>query len=338
MKKFVIALMAAVMALSTSAVAHAKDTDVSGSLSNVPTLEAATTAPTTDILYGEKSEFALSTEVLSSDVLGELFALDAIKFDVTVTEGRDLMKKAPTITLAKTKEGSNLAKLTLDVKDTYNTDIDENSGNKDITLRVRITALKDFTEGKFSMKKGDTLSIDEIAFNAYYRELAAYGKDMTITAEEVADKYVVVDMDGLREVETATFYFDDTAAFTVKISEAQKNLNLAYSTVVADKYYEKYPELEFEVIEFFGTPKFLHNGTLTFNAIGEDDTVIYEITKNGLVEMDIADYNAMYNTVTVKGVSTLTSYLIASDSLTTHFVPSPTPDIAPETNPNTGAC
>ena len=192
-------------------------------------------------------------------------------------------------------------------------------------------------------KKGDTLSVDEILFDPFYKEITNYGKDMTITAEEVKSNNVVVEMDGLRaalearDTETATFYFGDVAAFTAKISEAQKDVNVHYETKVADKYYDAYPEFDFEAIQFQASPKFLRKGTLTFNAIGEDETTVYEVTADGLVELEIADYDATYDIVTIEGVSSLTSYLVASEALEVEAEVEAAPEVEEE-NPNTGAC
>ena len=187
------------------------------------------------------------------------------------------------------------------------------------------------------MAKGDTLSIDEILFDPYYNEINDYGKDMTITPSEVESNNVVVMADALNG-ETVTFYFDDIAAFATKISNSQKDINLHYDITVDEDFYDAYPEVDFEAIEFNGTPKFMRKGTLTFKAIGDGDTVVYEITNDGLVELEISKYNAIYNTVSIENISTLTSYLVASKSLVAEFVPSPTPDFVPEeVNPNTGA-
>ena len=356
MKKTLAAVLAAMMALSTSAVALAKDTDVSGDVSDLPTLAAGDPSNVEGILYGKKAEFVLSTSKLNDDLLGKLLKEELIKIDVTVTNGRSLLKKAPSVSVVKAKTGALLAKLTMDVKDTFNTDADDTSSDKDITLRVRVTALENLTDkgyGDIGMAKGDTLSVDEIPFNVFYRELTNYGKDMTITADEVSNKWVVAefkddddDSEGYdlltaledKGTETATFYFDETAAFTAKISEAQKNVNLAYSTKIADEYYEEYPEVEFEAIKFEAAPKFLRKGTLTFNAIGEEDTVVYEVTSEGLVELEIAEYDSTYETVTVEGINTLTSYLVASEALEVEVEAEVEEPAVEEENPNTGAC
>jgi len=359
MKKTLAAVLAAMMALSTSAVALAKDTDVSGGANDdtagLSDVKEAT-ADLNEVLYGKTSKFYLT--VTSGDesytrTLGEALYNEEIKIDVTVTEGRSLLEKAPSVKVMENADDDKFAVLNLPVKHTYSTDIDKKDA--DISVRVRVTCIaKDgCTELKDEkgnlLKKGDTLSIDAIDFAAYYNQLTAYGKDMTITATEVDDKniednWVVAEMDALREeledreTETATFYFDETAAFTTKISEAQKDVNLYYTTKVADEYYEEYPELSFEAIQFKGSPKFLRKGTLTFNAIGDEDTAVYEVTSDGLVELEIAEYDSTYDVVTVEGINTLTSYLVASEALEVEAEVEVEEPAVEEENPNTGAC
>lgn len=338
MKKFLSVLMAAVMALSTATIAFAKDTDVVGDVSSVSgVLDTTTNLNITGVEYGTKPNFTLKVDTATETELGAALKAGEVKIDITVVEGRSLLAAAPTIKVYKDTSDEYYAVLGLNIKDTYNTDIEVKDGA--ISLRVRITALADNVLGM--TQKGDTLSIDEILFDPYYKEISDYGKDMTITTYEVESNNVVVVADTLLEVldnETATFYFDDTAAFTTKISNSQKDVNLYYDTTVDEDFYDEYPEVDFEAIEFKGTPKFMRQGTLTFNAIGDDDTVVYEITNDGLVELEISDYDAIYNIVTVENISTLTNYLVASKSLAAEFVPSPTPeDVPEEVNPNTGA-
>ena len=335
MKKTLAAVLAAMMALSTATVALAKDTDVEGKVdSDIGTL-VTDDATVTSVEFGANEKFALNVAGYLAD-LGQALADDEIKIDVTVTEGRSLLAAAPTVKLYELEDGTYRAVLGFKVKHTYGT------SDEDVAMRVRVTALK--ACDILGLAKGDTLSVDEILFNAEYHEIAAYGKDMTITATEVANNMVIVDASDLnavleeKETETASFYFGDTAAFTAKISSAQKDVNVYYVTGVDDDYYEEYPELDFEAIEFKGSPKFLRKGTLTFNAIGDEDTVVYEVTDEGLVELEIADYDSTYGTVTVEGISTLTSYLVASEALEVEAEAETEAPAVEEENPNTGAC
>jgi len=353
MKKTLAAVLAAMMALSTATVALALDTDVDGETVTGSFESIESSAERYDLVYGGSKEYALkvwnedNTNYYLND-LGEALAKDLIKIDVTVTDGRSLLKKAPVVAAKKDKTtGELFATVKLELKHTYGVNFYDTDNKKDtrskIDTRVRVTALKDFTQGDLTMKKGNTLSVDELLFIATYDEITNYGKDMTVTLDEVKSNNVIVDASLLlkaleeKETETATFYFDDTAAFTAKISEAQKNQNVYYSTTVADKYYEEYEELSFEAIEFKGSPKFLRKGTLTFNAIGDEDTAVYEVTADGLVELEIAEYDSTYDIVTVEGISTLTSYLVASEALEVEAEVEAEPEVEEE-NPNTGAC
>ena len=337
MKKTLAAVLAAMMALSTATVALAKDTDVNGSTVDGSFSVIEDDAVVTSVEFGANEKFALKVSGYLLD-LGTALANEEIKIDVTVTEGRSLLAAAPTVKAMKDDAGDIYAVLGFKVKHTYGVE------DEDIAMRVRVTAIAKDGCAALGLKKGDTLSVDELLFNAEYHEIAAYGKDMTITATEVSGNNVVVDAEELldvleeKETETATFYFGDTAAFTAKISEAQKDVNVYYVTGVDDEYYEEYPELAFEAIEFKGSPKFLRKGTLTFNAIGEDETVVYEVTADGLVELEIADYDSTYETVTVEGINKLTSYLVASEALEVEAeAETEAPEVEDE-NPNTGAC
>ena len=338
MKKFLSLFVAAVMALNTATIAFAKDTDVIGDVSSVEgVLDTVDTSNATGVEYGSKPNFALKVDTITETDLGAALKAGEIKIDVTVTDGRNLLAAAPTVKVYKNTSDEYCAVLGLNIRDTYNTDIEVKDGA--ISLRVRITAL---TDNALGLAKGDTLSIDEILFDPYYNEINDYGKDMTITPSEVESNNVVVMADALLDVlngETATFYFDDIAAFATKISNSQKDINLHYDITVDEDFYDAYPEVDFEAIEFNGTPKFMRKGTLTFKAIGDGDTAVYKITNDGLVELEISKYDSIYNTITIENVSTLTSYLIASKSLVAEFVPSPTPDfvVPEEVNPNTGA-
>ena len=333
MKKFLSLFVAAVMALNTATIAFAKDTDVIGDVSSVEgVLDTVATSNATGVEYGSKPNFALKVDTITETELGAALKAGEIKIDVSVTDGRNLLAAAPTVKVYKNTSDEYCAVLGLNIRDTYNTDIEVKDGA--ISLRIRITAL---TDNALGLAKGDTLSIDEILFDPYYNEINDYGKDMTITPSEVESNNVVVMADALLD-ETVTFYFDDIAAFATKISNSQKDINLHYDTTVDEEFYDAYPEVDFEAITFNGTPKFMRKGTLTFKAIGDGDTAVYEITDKGLAELEIAKYDAIYNVITVENVSTLTSYLIASKPLAAEFVPSPIPETVPEeVNPNTGA-
>ena len=340
MKKFLSLFVATIMALNTATIAFAKDTDVIGDVSSVEgVLDTATVSNVIGVEYGTKPNFALKVDAIAETELGAALKAGEVRIDVTVTDGRNLLAAAPTVKVYKDTSDEYFAVLGLNIKDIYNTDIEVKDGA--ISLRVRITALADNALG---MAKGDTLSIDEILFDPYYNEINDYGRDMTITSFEVDSNNVVVMADALldalnkKNTETATFYFGDAVSFTTKISNSQKDINLHYNTIVDEDFYDAYPEVNFEAIEFNGTPKFMRKGTLTFDAIGDNNTAVYEITDDGLVELEISKYDAIYHTVTVENISTLTNYLIASKSLTAEFVPSVTPEDVPEENPNTGAC
>ena len=343
MKKTLAAILAAMMALSTSAVALATDTDVDGDIGSLGDLETVQSDINT-IKYGTEKSYELTVDGFTAD-LGTALYNKEVKIDVTVTEGRSLLKSAPSVKLVKLEEPTNPEKpyraaLKVNVKDTFNTDLDKE--DVDFSLRVRVTALK--KSEILGLEKGDTLSVDAIDFAAYYEQITNYGKDMTITVDEVKSKNVVVETDALhdaleaKETDTATFYFGDVVAFTAKISEAQKDLNVAYALPSLDDYYTEYPELDFEAIEFKASPKFLRKGTLTFNAIGEDDTTVYGLVDGEWEKMEIAEYDSTYETVTVEGINVLTSYIVASEDCLTEAEAEVEEPAVEEENPNTGAC
>ena len=226
------------------------------------------------------------------------------------------------------------------VADTYGTS-DTTVGFK---LRVRIKK-SDVTLGGVSVGKGNTYTSDEITFKAVYHELSQYDEDMQLTLTEVDDRLVKLDASKLYDeigTDTFTIYFDDIAAFSAKLSSAQKDVNLFYIVDDIADIADAYPDVDFEMITFKGAPSFTNSGSMTFNAIGGRDTTVYTFDGETLTPLDTT-YDSTYGTVTAKGIKKLGTFVVASEVLEVEEEKEPeepadeTPAVE-EQNPNTGAC
>ena len=226
------------------------------------------------------------------------------------------------------------------VADTYGTS-DTTVGFK---LRVRIKK-SDVSLGGVSVGKGNTYTSDEITFKAVYHELSQYDEDMQLTLTEVDDRMVKLDASKLYDeigAETFSIYFDDIAAFSAKLSSAQKDVNLFYTIEDISDISDEYPDVDFEMITFKGAPSFTNSGSMTFNAIGGRDTTVYVFDGETLTPLDTT-YDSTYGTVTAKGIKKLGTFVVASEVLEVEEEEEPeepadeTPAVE-EQNPNTGAC
>lgn len=227
------------------------------------------------------------------------------------------------------------------VADTYGTS-DTTVGFK---LRVRIKK-SDVTLGRVSVGKGNTYTSDEITFKAVYKELSQYDEDMQLTLTEVDDRLVKLDASDLYDeigTDTFTIYFDDIAAFSAKLSSAQKDVNLFYTVDDITDISDAYPDVDFEMITFKGAPSFTNSGSMTFNAIGGRDTTVYTFDGETLTPLTTT-YDSTYGTVTAKGIKKLGTFVVASEVLEVEEEEEPkepadeTPAVEDEENPNTGAC
>lgn len=334
MKKTLAAVLAAAMALSTATVAFAKDTAVDNN--TVDTTVDFGTAQTTPVKFGSDFKAAIyTTGKLTAEDVGWLLDNGYIKIDVSVVSGRSNLAAAPTV-----KVVGDYAQLKFKVNHTYGTKAVE------VGMKIRITALKEFTANggdgnEFTMKKGDTLTGETITFKAQYGELTAYGEDMTLTKQEVKDNFVLAKGEALYDNsgdgDKVTIYFDNYAAYSTKISAAQKDVNLYYTVDEISDVTDAYPSVDFEFITFKGTPSFSNRGELTFNAIGGKSTVVYSYANGELTELD-GEYDSTYGVITVDGVKTLGTYVIASEALEAEEEPAPSTPAVEEENPNTGAC
>ena len=143
--------------------------------------------------------------------------------------------------------------------------------------------------------------------------------------------------------DTFTIYFDDIAAFSAKLSSAQKDVNLFYTVDDITDISDAYPDVDFEMITFKGAPSFTNSGSMTFNAIGGRDTTVYTFDGETLTPLTTT-YDSTYGTVTAKGIKKLGTFVVASEVLEVEEEEEPkepadeTPAVEDEENPNTGAC
>ena len=234
---------------------------------------------------------------------------------------------------------SKALQLKFKVAHTYGT------GETTVKMKLRITVRKNFEEDGVSYDKGDTYTSDEFEFEAAYHELTNYSEDMELTLTEVDENYVKLDASDLYDeigADNFVIYFDDSAAFTAKLSSAQKDVNLYYSVDEIEAVADAYPDVDFEFITFKGTPSFNNAGEMTFNAIGGKDTTVYTFDGETLTPLDTT-YDSTYGTVTAKGIKKLGTFVVASEVLEVEEEKEPeepadeTPAVE-EQNPNTGAC
>ena len=241
------------------------------------------------------------------------------------------------------------------VKDTWGT------GTTNIGMKFKITFKKTVKDSDDDVlySKGDTVMADEALFKASYFNMNDKGTDMELTLEECKNREVLMNKDGeLYDkigTDEFTLYFQDAAAFTGKMSPTQKALNMYYSVDDISDISDLYPDIDFEFIEFKGKPSFVNNGSMTFNAIGGKDTVVYTYDGDSLTPFTSnASYSSTYNTVTVKGIKRLGTFVIASEMLeqedeednepvnSAPVVEEPASsepsDNSGERNPSTGAC
>ena len=237
-----------------------------------------------------------------------------------------------------TVDAGKALQLKFEVAHTYGT------GSTEVKMKFRITVRKD--DETIGLEKGDTYTSDEVTFKAQYGELTSYSEDMELTLTEVDDNNVKLDASDLYDeigAEDFVIYFDDTAAFSAKLSSAQKDVNLYYTVDEISAVTDAYPDVDFEFIEFKGAPSFLNSGSMTFNAIGAKNTTVYTFDGETLTPLDTT-FDSTYGTVTAKGIKKLTTFVVADQVLeveeeeeepTEEVTETPEVD---ESNPNTGAC
>ncbi len=240
----------------------------------------------------------------------------------------------------------NLLRMKLKVADTYGVD------DTTVGMKLRITVRKSFTDDNgINHIKGNTYTSDEFKYKAVYYELSNYYEDMQLTLEEVDKRYVKLDASDLYDqigADDFSISFEDTARFDAKLSASQKDVNLFYDVDEVTAVTDAYPSVDFEFITFRGKPSFINSGTMTFNAVGGKNTQVYTYDGDALTPLD-GSYSSTYDTVTVKGIKKLGTFVVASEILEVEEEPEEpaepvdsTPVAEPDNdeggNPNTGAC
>ena len=363
MKKTLAAVLAAAMALSTASVVLAADNNDADAV--IGGDSGTSKNDSTFITIGKeyKADFAVgpfgddSANISTAD-LGKMIDKSWAKVTVRVVEGRANLDKVPTVT-----EEKGVARLKVKFSDNYKPITADKDPVKAV-IKVDITFTKDIywdaTDGfnvdkvggiPDGMKKGDTVHVGEFTFKSGYYETDDYGTDMTFTATEVSNRETVIMGERLsNEVldDTLNLYFGDTAVWTGKVAVNQKNINVYYDVDEIDTITNEYPAIDFEFITFRGAPSFAKTGEMTFNAIGDKKTVVYTWDGEALTPVsDIKNYDPTYNTITVKNVKKLGTFVVASDVLEEEEPDEPAEPVSsapvveePEEdeNPKTGAC
>ena len=149
-----------------------------------------------------------------------------------------------------------------------------------------------------------------------------------------------------KSAEIGTYAKTPDLTYTTCVSAGQKPLNLYYSFDEIPEVAQLYPTMELFYVDFRGSPSFINSGELTFDAIGGETTVVYSFQDEVLSPM-ISVYNKDSNTVTVRGVKRLDTYVEAAESVEGHeavysssnAVPVKIPNavrVETESNPSTG--
>ena len=244
----------------------------------------------------------------------------------------------------------SVVRMSFKVTDTYKT------GTTNVKLKIRVTIKKNVedADGTVIYKKGDTYTTDVISFKAKYNEVLDYSEDMQVTLSEVDSRNVILKgskvYDEVGNDRFTVSFGDDVAMFIGKGSSSQKDVNLFYNLDEDAELTAMYPDIDFEFIEFKGTPSFVNSGSLVFKAENKNYTV-YEWDGEGWTPLDgRSTFDPTYKTVTVKNVKKLTKYAVASDVLPVEdeepeepaepvdSTPVAEPDDDEGQNPNTGAC
>lgn len=349
MKKTLAAILAAAMALSMSAVAFARDTQPGNAGIQQGSGTAGSSTGSATQTMGKSQSYVINpgpiqidgkagTPDLSDLVLGRLMNDNLVAVDLSVTSGKNELTGNPKVTA---KSGGS-ATMSVTFKDKWGT------GDSSATMRIRITAKKDIyyntTSGVLGAKdevingttadtlwlpKGDTITLEPFNITATYYAVTNYGENMTVTNTEVNDRYIEASGEELYNNadsnDKVIIYFKnggyDMAAYEVKVAPNQKDVNLAFNTNEIANLASDYDKVEFEFITFeaynagSGANRFNNSGTMYFNAIGGDDTAVYEYADGVLTKLD-GKYDSVDKTIAVNGIKHLTSYVVASEELT----------------------
>ena len=201
--------------------------------------------------------------------------------------------------------------------------------------------------------KGDTITSEELSFEAKYNELSNYYEDMQLTSTEVSNNNVILNganlYDAIGAKNFSISFGDDVAVFTAKAAANQKKVNLYWSLAEIDEIKDQYPDVDFTFLTFKGNPSpvFQNTGTMYFAAEDKD----YQVYSwdGEVLEPLTGKFDSTYKVIEVKGIKKLGTYVIADQILEVEEEPEEpaepvdsTPVAEPDDdegqNPNTGAC
>ncbi len=262
---------------------------------------------------------------MTSSQLANLIELGSIHIKVVVTEGEELLKSTPTIT-----REDDSAVLEMTIEHTYG--IKEETVEAEINFTANRNIYWDKEQRNYTrslrnskgerniliLEKGDTLISQPIEFTAYYNNIENYQMKIHLDEDAIANRGVLADGEELYMAagkdKMLTLEFGEIAAYTTCISAAQKTVNLYYSLDEIEDIAELYPEYSFHFISFPGNPSFINSGELAFQAVGGENTVIYSYEDEELTRLE-SEYDGTYNTIIIRSVKRLGSYVVASESI-----------------------
>jgi len=392
MKKTLAAVLAAAMALSTASVvfaADSQDVDISGDMATATDKKDSTKKD--GVKMGDTSKFVIGdisgingrkvdpdgAGLIAQKDVADLIDRGILRATVTVTSGKSNLASSPVVKVVGEEAqlqfknnhsyATSSSKVSMKIRLTVSKDLYFNDEHRYGTAKKNSQGTEIYNDDDLFLKKGDTLNGPEITYEAEYGTID-YGKDMTITLQEVKDNVVRAKGEELftnaGSDDKVTIYFDNYAAFETKISPSQKDVNLYYSVDEVSDVVDAYPDVDFEFLTFKGSKSvtsFVNSGTMTFNAIGGKNTQVYKLETAGggddgdtLVPLD-GTYDSSYGTITVKNIKRLSgTFVVASEILEVEddednepvdsapVVEEPSSSEAPSTsnerNPSTGAC
>lgn len=259
--------------------------------------------------------------------LADLLSQGAIRFTVEMADSKWRLSASPSVGIQ-----DNTVVFRINANHTYGTQ------QQQMVVRIRARMVRsiywDQTAGKYTttryttgvggkeniliLEKGSLWETDDILFTAHYNYLSQRGPVFYITKSDVEKGNVLVSGEEIYMAadsnKMVAFDFDGKVRYTTCVSAAQKPVNLYYSLDAIEGVEELYPDIDFFFVSFCGEPSFINSGELTFEAIGGEDTVVYSYDGDVLDSM-ISVYNEAEETVTIRGIKRLGSYVVASREL-----------------------
>lgn len=336
MKRLAILLMALGIISNSVVIVAAED-------NNVEKIEmtAAEIGAVEDIshpfLFGESGSWELTVDAFqaengeemqfTSGELGELIEAGALRCSVEMDDSKWRLSTSPNVVVeddtamfrirAKHSYGVTSQEMVLRICLRVDKSIYWNEVDRIYTLSHYITGIAG-RENTLVLQKGTVLESNDMLYSAHYNPLSQLGPQIRITQEDVKQGNVLANGEELymatKRDRMLTFVLDQNISYSTQISAAQKPVNLYYSVDEIASVSVLYPDIDFTCVTFSGEPSFINSGELVFEAIGDEETVVYTYEGKRL-EPVASVYDDTNDTVTVRGIKRLGAYVVASESI-----------------------